>query len=106
MASLVANIRRSTTEWLHRRENSENRAREAEFLPFFLSPVSEMSPVCRDRVWAVPRINLFFLSRTRWVHFPGGFYLTRVRHGYLANFGVTVQHRNYQARNVRRLQLT
>ena len=74
MASLVANIRRSTTEWLHRKENSENKAREAEYLPsFFPSPVSGMNPVCRDRV----------------------------RHGYLANFGVTVQHRNYQARNVK-----
>ena len=64
-ASLVANIRRSTTEWLHRRENLENRAREAEYLPsIFPSPVSGMNP----------EFFFFYLSGTRWVRFLGLFY--------------------------------
>ena len=35
MASLVADIRRSTAEWLCKRENSENRVRDAEFFFFY-----------------------------------------------------------------------
>ena len=92
-ASLVANIRRSTTEWLHRRENLENRAREAEYLPsIFPSPVSGMNPE-------------FFFFLSLWYTmgtFSGLVLPVPVSDtGTLANFGVTVKHRNYQARNVK-----